>query len=242
MDDVAIAASTRSIPPNQQVLDVVDLLELRLDFDQFDPDRLRSYAGPPALILTNRPIWAGGEAEADPTRLERLAEFVQLDSVWAVDLEHGVLTGSTPIRHGSALDNLLDELVNADKRLICSHHEFDGTPSVTTMLDLLASATRYGDIGKLVVTPTDPAGLGRLVEATVAAIDRGLPVTTMALGSHALLSRLVAIALGCSPVYGHLSQEHPIAPGQPAVETLREVVNALNTERRGGTEDGAATR
>lgn len=215
-----VVATVDSLDASASTAETADRIELRLDRMDDDPAAIVAAEWPHPLILTNRTATEGGDA-VGADRLAVLANRCSDDGVWAIDVELAAVT-----------DGLADEALaaarDASVRRIVSTH-LDSVPDRDTLRDRLDAASDHGDIAKLAVPASTPEELGRLVAVTASAIDDGLPVATMAIGSHALASRVAAVGLGVPLVYGVLPDRSPVVAGQPSTALLRTVVDADRT-------------
>lgn len=226
MTAVALVASGASVANDPGP---ADYREIRLDLGPDTLEAIDTYAGDTPLIVTNRPSWAGGNAIESPNRIATLESALASPAVWAVDIEYDVLTGAVDPPIAAAAEDLLDLADATDTRVICSVHDHEGSPSTDALVDLARSTATLGDIGKLAVTPSDPAAFADLAGAVAEIHTNGLSVATMAMGRYATPSRVLSIAFDQPLVYGHAPGGTHTAPGQVSVTHLRAVVNALKT-------------
>lgn len=227
MEPPAVVATCDRLPVDPEPVRDADLLELRLDLSDLDDVAILEYEGDQPLILTDRLLEHGGEAEPGPERIERLDRLLDADGVWGIDIERTVEPrGDEQAGASEAVSELIEHARTAGVTIICSSHP-DTVPPVDAMVDELSSAAEVGDIAKLAVPATTPAHLGALIEVTANATASDRRTATMATGPYGLVSRLAAIGLGASLVYGAPSGGTPIVEGQPSVTTLRSVVDAV---------------
>lgn len=226
----AIVASSRRFPAEEVPLHDADLLEIRLDAGEVTLEEIGNVVSPLPMILTDRRPTGDVEVQDELKRLERLQSATQLDAVWGVDIELEVFTNQVDERVTDAARRLRRVASDNGTMVICSHHDWDGTLSRDELVDLAQMTTQYGDISKIAVMAETPTVLGRFVAATVEVTGMNQAITMMTTGPFALISRVVAMERGCSPVYGSLDSEPPTAPGQPTVGQLRALLNALNSD------------
>jgi len=193
--------------------DGADLVELRADlFDDPQPAAIaaalaRLRAGARPLILTVRHAREGGRPMPDDRRYAVYA--AGLAHAHAIDIE---------IASAEALAPLVQRARDDGRLVILSAHFQDDTPSLGTLLGLVARAETLGaHVTKLVTTAASPADLRRLLEATLAAAPR--PVATFAMGPLGVVSRVLFGVAGSLLTYGSVGR--PTAPGQLPVGELR---------------------
>lgn len=191
-----------------------DLVELRADlFDDPSPAavlaalaRLRSGGRP--IILTVRHASEGGhEVSADRRRALYEAGLPHVD---AIDVEIATADVLAPVVQAARA---------AGRLVILSAHDHRGTPSLGTLLGLVARAESLGaHVTKLVTTATSITDLRRLLDATLASAPR--PVVTFAMGALGTGSRVLFGMAGSLLTYGCVGR--PTAPGQLPVGELRQ--------------------
>jgi 3-dehydroquinate dehydratase/shikimate dehydrogenase len=208
--------------------EVADLVEIR--FDCLDEEQLAAALpllpallseAPRQFILTFRPEDEGGRRALDArTRAgfwravsEQLGAVMLQQADAFADIELGLFESP----HGAGLLEAVPRL-----KLICSHHDFGGTPSdlenifermTRTPARILKLAVRANDI-------TDCAGVMRLLER---ARREGREMIAVAMGEAGLLTRVLAPARGAFLTYGSLDASQATAPGQIAARELREL-------------------
>jgi 3-dehydroquinate dehydratase-1 len=199
--------------------DGADLVELRADlFADARPAAVtaalaRLRGGPRPVILTVRRASEGGRALPEERRRE-LYE-AGLEHAHAIDVE---------IASAEALAALVQRARDDGRLVILSAHFQDGTPSLGTLLGLVARADALGaHVTKLVTTATSMADVRRLLEATLAAQPR--PVATFAMGPLGVASRVAFGLAGSLLTYGCVGR--PTAPGQLPVRELRAWLDRL---------------
>ncbi|WP_135663764.1 type I 3-dehydroquinate dehydratase [Halorhabdus rudnickae] len=215
-----LAAATADLDDEPAAREHADLVELRMDMAADPLSQLSDYGGELPLLVTNRPEWEGGEAEADG-RLAALEAAVTDDAVAAVDVE------LQSAREGAA-DRVIETAREHDVSVIVSTHDFEGTPPMGELQAALRTACEYGDVGKLAVTAETPDDVLDLLVATRAATVEGETVATMAMGEAGRHSRAVAPLYGSRIGYAPVDPAEATAPGQYDLATLAELVSELN--------------
>ncbi|QGN07511.1 type I 3-dehydroquinate dehydratase [Halorhabdus sp. CBA1104] len=215
-----LAAATAELDSEPDAREHADLIELRMDLADEPLSQLSAYGGELPVLVTNRPTWEGGEAEADG-RLTALEAAITDDAVGAVDVELATA------REGEA-DRLIQTASEHDVSVIVSAHDFEATPSMGELQETLRAACEYGDVGKLAVTATSPDDVLDLLVATRAATVEGHTVATMAMGEAGRHSRAVAPIYGSKIGYAPVDPAEATAPGQYDLATLSTLVEQLS--------------
>jgi len=226
-DSFVLAAATDDLSTEPAARDHADAVEFRLDLATDPLDQLAAYDGELPLIVTNRAAWEGGEAAAETRRLDTLDSALDHEAVAAVDLECGGLDGSVEAADTERARELRETARDAGIAVIASVHDFESTPAVDAMVDLLKGASDEGDVGKLAVTATDRHDALAVLTATHRAVDAGSTVATMAMGTAGQHTRAVAPVYGSAIGYAPVDPEGATAPGQYDLATLRRLVAEL---------------
>ena len=225
-EEFVLAAATADLDDESTARGVADAVEFRMDLATDPLEQLDDYAGELPLIVTNRADWEGGEA-ADLGRFDELSDAVAADDVAAVDIELAALRGNAPDGEQSHATALRDTAREAGVEVIASVHEFEWTPEVETMVELLADAATEGDVGKLATTANSRVDALALLSATHEADEAGHRVATMCMGEPGRHTRAAAPVYGSRIGYAPVDPENATAPGQYTLNTLRCLVDGL---------------
>jgi 3-dehydroquinate dehydratase-1 len=171
--------------------------------------------------------WEGGEAPDTEERLEALETAVEYDAVTAVDVELGALVGDG--EHHA--ESVVESARGNEATVVVSRHNFDRTPSQGRIEEWLTRACKHGDVGKVATTATDPGDVLALLNATQSMTSRGHTVATMAMGEAGRHSRAVAPLYGSKIGYAPVRPENATAPGQYDLETLRGLIDQLQSRK-----------
>ena len=236
-EEFVLAAATADLDDEPAAREAADAVEFRMDLATDPLEQLDDYAGELPLIVTNRAEWEGGEA-ADIGRFGELSDAVVHDAVAAVDIELAALRGNAPEGERSHATALRETAREEGVDVIASVHEFEWTPEVETMVELLADAAEEGDVAKLATTANSRSDALALLSATHEADDRGHRVATMCMGEAGRHTRAAAPVYGSRIGYAPVDPADATAPGQYTLETLRRLVDDL----QGGHTDGSTVR
>ncbi|WP_181685869.1 type I 3-dehydroquinate dehydratase [Halorhabdus salina] len=217
-----LAAATANLDSEPDARAHADLIELRMDLAEDPLSQLSAYDGELPVLVTNRPTWEGGEAD-DDGRLTALQAAVTDDAVEAVDIELATA------RDGAA-GALIETAREHDVSVIVSTHDFEATPPMGELQEMLRAACEYGDVGKLAVTANSPDDVLDLLVATRAATVEGHTVATMAMGEAGRHSRAVAPIYGSKIGYAPVEPDEATAPGQYDLATLSTLVEQLSED------------
>lgn len=187
----------------------VDYLETRLDLlpAKFLPEKLLKRRIP--LIATCRDPEEGGNPRlGKKTRRDRL--MGALGYCTLVDVE---------VARVRQMGDVIREARNAGRCLILSHHDFQKTPSLTSLSAVISRAVDAGaDVVKIATWAKAPADIFRLVEL-LEKFPR-VPLAVMGMGPYGQASRLLLAQAGSVLNYGWLTR--PQVSGQwPATELAR---------------------
>ncbi|OPY21643.1 MAG: 3-dehydroquinate dehydratase [Methanomethylovorans sp. PtaU1.Bin073] len=198
-----------------------DILEIRLDLLGIEDTKstlellasLKSEVDLPC-IATNRLPSDGGKWEGtEEDRIQILLEV--LPFVDAVDVEL-----AAPADSREKIIKLAHEL---GKRVIVSHHDFNETPSIEKMKDILERAWKFGgDIAKFAAKANSPADTINLLRVTYEAIK---PVCMISMGDLGKHTRVIAPLYGSLLTYGAVGEA--VAPGQLTIAELKRTMKVL---------------
>ncbi|TQQ81059.1 type I 3-dehydroquinate dehydratase [Halonotius terrestris] len=228
-DEFVLAAPTDTLAVEPDAREHADAVEFRLDLADNPLDQLAAYDGELPLIATNRAAWEAGGADDETERLVTLETALEYDAVAAVDLESRALTGAVD---AAATDRAREVRATARERgvpVIASVHDFDGTPPVDELADLLRVAGEAGDVAKLATTAQDREDALALLTATHRATAAGETVATMGMGAAGQHTRAVAPVYGSKIGYAPVDPADATAPGQYPLAELRRLVAELQS-------------
>lgn len=187
-----------------------DLIEVRFDSMEKLPDDLspfRKLTVPRIATLRTRD--QGGAS--DHSDEERARFFARADRIGFefVDIEL-----SSPLS-----SRLGRELRNA--RIICSHHDISGTPSLSALIDALVSTSSRGELAKVAVKVTSVTDLSRLVQAAKLFAATGERHIVIGMGELGAVTRVLGKSFGNEFTYASLEPGKESASGQLDITTLK---------------------
>lgn len=204
------AAIVNAVRP---VLDLVDVVEIRLD-SMIRPEVEKCCALiRKSLLFTNRPTWEGGQfGGTEEERIAPLLTAIRTRAAW-VDLE---------LRADRALrQSLLSAAEESGTQVIVSWHDFTETPSREHLGSLLVQMRESGcHVGKIVTTAKSEADVLRVLALQEQALADGFPLSCFCMGAPGRISRFATLYLGGYMTYGALDETQATAPGQLTVRQL----------------------
>lgn len=208
---VKIAVSVTSLPEWEQAeKSGADLIELRLDLIEH-PDRLLRAAvrriSETPIIVTMRSVEEGGR-------------FSGTDDDWYAAVEPWI-DGAAYVDIEQQWASFAPQVCESGAGIIASVHRSD-MPPLDGLGRILQNLRAYGDIPKIVVTPSSRADVLDLCSFTLAAGD---PVCTGVMGSAFRYARLLLPLFGSVLAYCHAGT--PTAGGQFHVAEFRDILERM---------------
>lgn len=198
-----------------------DILELRLDLlyiQNFENivrslNHLKSKVNFPC-IATNRLQTDGGKYNgSEKNRIQLLIDMIPL--VDAIDIE---LHAPHDLQQ-----KLISKAHHFGKTVIVSQHDFNRTPSIEEMQEIIKQAwARGADIAKFAAQANSLADTLNLLTVTHSASK---PVCMIAMGDLGRHTRIIAPFYGSVLSYGSI--DSAVAPGQLKVDALKQMMEAL---------------
>jgi len=205
---------------------LADIVELRIDsIKHVDLKQLFSTSRG-KILVTNRKRDEGGYFTGEESeRLDLLREAVILGADY-VDMEMSTEKAFLKEIHGTI------EKYNHRTKLIISHHDFNGTPTYTRLLDIYNECTEKGaDIVKIVTFANlmeDNLVILQLVNY-VRKLKRD--IIAFCMGSQGRVSRVAAPLFGSSLSFASLEAGAQSAPGQLTVKETKAIDTILHHEK-----------
>ena len=187
-----------------------DLLEVRFDLMKKLPEDLSPFRKLKLpRIATLRTEAQGGQSQHEDQ--ERLRFFRRAVRIGFENLDIEV---DSPLIH-----RLGRELRSAG--IVCSYHDFTGTPTTSRILDALISTASRGGLAKVAFKVNNMGDVRRLVEAARLFSITGNKYVLLGMGELGQITRVMSEALGSAFTYGSLEKGKEAAPGQLDVSTLK---------------------
>ncbi|WP_455813649.1 type I 3-dehydroquinate dehydratase [Pseudomonas graminis] len=216
----------------RQLADVqADVIEWRVDHyeavDNVDAvkaalQQIRAILPQVPLLFTFRSKKEGGEHEmSDDAYFTLNSVIARSGLVDLIDVE--LFNDEERIRA------LIDQAHEAGVKVIMSNHDFHKTPTKTEIIARLCRMQTLGaDLPKIAVMPQTAHDVLVLLDATLTMKEEyaTCPLITMSMGKTGVISRLAGEVFGSAMTFGAARQAS--APGQIAVQPLREMLNVLS--------------
>lgn len=192
-----------------------DIVEFRLDLlDEFNESDIEKFSKIPSII-TIRAKWEGGSfKKTDEERIEFLkcaiknnAKFVDIELKEEKNLE---------------LVKFRNE-INSKTKIIVSYHDFEKTPEVNELIDVVERELKIGDIAKF-------ATFAHSKEDTLKILDLmnkySGKIIAIGMGESGKLTRILGLKFGSILTFASMKGKAS-APGQVDVIKLKEILNLI---------------
>jgi 3-dehydroquinate dehydratase-1/3-dehydroquinate dehydratase/shikimate dehydrogenase len=199
------------------VVDLIDVVEIRLDGMRHPAIEPCLAAIPRPVLVTNRPTWEGGQyAGGEQERIALLCQGIRAGSQY-VDVE---LRTSVELR-----EQVREAARRHGSKVILSSHNFQGTPPLAHLRETLDQMIAGGaDIGKIVTTAATASEALRILALQQEALASSFPLSAFAMGAAGKISRLATLYLGGFMTYAAITAEQATAPGQLSVHDLQTLI------------------
>ncbi len=200
------------------ILDMVDVVEIRLDaMDSVNVAKCCELLSKP-LLFTHRPGWEGGEySGSEERRIKPLFDAISHQADF-IDFE---LNADSRFRR-----QLLDAMAVTKTKMIISSHDFQHTPDADRLSDILMEQIDSGaDIGKIVTVAHDSFDVLRVLNLLEQAADKNFQLCAFCMGKTGRISRVVSLFFGGFMTYGALNEAQATAPGQLSVAKLTNILD-----------------
>ncbi|MDR1593620.1 MAG: type I 3-dehydroquinate dehydratase [Prevotellaceae bacterium] len=212
-DAICVSIGEQSYSEIMAALEKVDFAEIRLDVSRIAGNEIKSiFSSGKRLIATCREGFYSNDE-----RRERLLEAIRAGADF-VDVE---TEAGDKFRETIAVQAKLNYC-----KLIVSYHNFDETPSLPEMCNIVDICKKQGaDIVKLVTTARNTSDAARVLSLYDKYPDTNL--VAFAMGEAGLITRLACIYLGAPYTYAAISDDKPLANGQISVGKIKNVMTNL---------------
>jgi 3-dehydroquinate dehydratase I len=196
---------TISKPDTRLVPGECDIVELRLDLTPLRPVELPSIAT--IRLASEGGQWTRPDADRLPVFEAALQQYTAAD----VELRSEIL------------EKVSELACRQQKALIVSYHDFDKTPPLSELRQVIIKAANYGTVVKIATrtqTDDDVATLRALFQENCSAA-----LCVLGMGPLGPATRVEFPKLGSCLSYGYLDE--PVAPGQPSARELMQQMRSL---------------
>jgi 3-dehydroquinate dehydratase I len=188
-----------------------DIVEFRIDaMDHPNPDDvlniIKDINHP--LIATNRRIDEGGFFKgSESERTEILLEAAKHADIIDVELE-------------TDLDQM-NKIIKVSKSTIISYHDFEKTPQVDILLEVVNRERKLGDLAKFAVMPNNISDT-LVVLNVLSQVEKTIGISMGDLGRY---TRIVAPLFGSPITFASLNSKS--APGQLDIQSTKNLLDKL---------------
>ena len=224
---IAAATTDAAVERMERAATLADIVELRIDrIPNADLERLLRSRRIPVIVTNRRQEEGGGFTGAEAERIAIIEEAVRLGADY-VDVEAATDPGLKAEFRAA--------LTGGATKLICSWHDFSGTPPAEFLEAKLAECMADAPaVVKIVTHAGVAADCLRVLELIPEALRRGQAIAAFCMGSAGRISRIMAPLLGSTIAYASLDPEEASAPGQLTIRQTREI----NRIMEGGVSNG----
>ena len=218
---VAAANGEEVLAAVTPVLDLVDVIEIRLDA-LTDPRIEPCIAAlPKPVLVTNRPTWEGGAFRG--SEQERLALLCR-------GLDAGARYADIELRaEPDSRSRILAAAHQSGAQVLISSHDFASTPSADQLSAVVAAMIESGaDIGKIVTTASTPDDVLRVLALQREAMAARFRLCAFCMGAPGTISRLATLYLGGWMTYVALAPDQATAPGQLTAQAMHTLTTILD--------------
>ncbi len=200
-----------------------DVLEIRLDalHHPADLDLITLIRNKPCpLIFTNRPRNEGGcFPGSEHERISLLGQAVAAGADY-IDIE---------LRTDDSLKApIIKQARRHGTKVIVSYHDFNGTPSLDKLRNILKSQIKTGaDMGRIVTMARVHTDCGKLLSIYCGHDISLFPLIAFCMGELGKITRVASLALGGNLIFASPSRGEETAPGQIPLEDLRQILRHL---------------
>jgi 3-dehydroquinate dehydratase I len=243
---ISICASTqkKALRDIKKGLPLCDLLELRMDRIRGGDlpeliQYMRCLAPDKPVLVTSRMITEKPDQKPNVLGKKRTAGAADEVGRWEM-LQEAVRLGAEFVdveledddSRVSELFGLIGQYGNKT-RLICSHHDFCGTPTLKQLKNIYLSCLKKGgDVVKIVPYANAPEDNLRVLELLDWAKGREKAIIAFCMGEEGHLSRIAAPLFGAMFTFAALDRRTAAAPGQMAAKDVKNILGILRRGER----------
>lgn len=111
-------------------------------------------------------------------------------------------------------------------KLIISMHDFEKTPDVNTLVEIMHLQKNQGaDIGKIVTYANSIEDCQKILDLLIIARNEGFPLISFSMGDIGRFTRIISLFYGSQ--FSYVSIGKKAAPGQLNIKDFRKIVEVL---------------
>ena len=193
---------------------VVDLLEVRIDLIGNDWPKVVKQLEKPWIGCNRHPDEGGKWNRDEAGRIDELLKAIELGAdIIDIELRTADLEGIIP-------------LIKKKAKCLLSFHDFDGTPPLEEMKDIVQRQLDAGaDICKIVATARSFED--NLTTLQIIAAFPRIRLVSFAMGAVGLLSRVLCPLAGGDFTYASIERGRESAPGQITVDDMIKIYEIM---------------
>lgn len=209
-----LAGVVPDLPDPSEDLSPVDALAYQVSATE-DVTAIKEYATGLPLIATSS-LEPDNQQDSEQTTCT-LMQAARTDPVEAIEVEYGFVAADSPV-----LESLQDLPVD----IIVSYWNRSETPDLDTLLSIVNSARKYGDIVYIETMAESPDDSLTMLAAIYEAADMGVTIGGACMGEIGRHARVAAPTYGSKLAYAPLDVEmNWTVPGQYSLQELAELIN-----------------
>ncbi|MDR0560310.1 MAG: type I 3-dehydroquinate dehydratase [Prevotellaceae bacterium] len=211
---ICVSIGERTFDAIINVLDGFDFAEIRLDLSRIDrAEIMELFSSEKQLVATCREGFYDRNS-----RLERLLTAVDAGAAF-VDVETEADDGFLAAVSAAAA-------AKKNCKLIVSYHNFENTPPLKELTEIVNKCIRQGaDIVKLVTSAVCQSDSARVLSLYETFVDKNL--IAFAMGDMGVITRIACTFLGAPYTYAAVSDKQPLAKGQISYLKMKNIFNNI---------------
>lgn len=210
---VCVAISETNVDKCLEVLNNVEMAEIRLDLTDYDMEDIkRVFSHPTPLIATCRPDKIGNKEQ-----LKNLSIAIEAGAKY-VDIE---------IEATKSIQSQIIELARKNEcKIIISYHNYKETPILPALQAIVDECFSLGaDIAKLTTLSKSNADNARLLSL----YNYDKPIVAFGMGETGKITRIMAPLLGAEFTFAAMDEGEATAPGQITYSKMKKILAQLKT-------------
>jgi 3-dehydroquinate dehydratase-1 len=177
------------------------------------------------VILTVRKPGEGGKYPFVETERVKLIQKCITANPHAIDLEFSI--------EAEVLASLIKLSRQQDVRVILSFHDFEKTPEVKEMKDIILDAvSKKVDYVKIIGTANCVEDNLKMLSLPQIAQENGVKIVSFSMGRKGTISRILSPIFGAAFTFASLDE--PTAPGQIQIEEMKNYLETFTSKLMNG--------
>ncbi|ABR54611.1 3-dehydroquinate dehydratase, type I [Methanococcus vannielii SB] len=199
----------------KEALKYGDIVEFRLDLlDNLTKFDIEKFAKIPSII-TIRANWEGGAwKESNNKRIEFLKHAIK----------HGAKFIDVELKEEKNLELVTyRNEIGSKTKIIVSYHDFEKTPEINELIDVVEKELKIGDIAKFATFSNSKKDVLKILE-----VMNKYPgdIIAIGMGESGKLTRILGLRFGSILTFASMKGKSS-APGQIDVTKLKEILNLI---------------